>query len=65
MLLLVTCTFLLLVGPMAVIIVVEREIAGWMQASNYNQALFHLVRTIINNLSYTNHAINFILYSLR
>ncbi|KAK7108375.1 hypothetical protein V1264_016122 [Littorina saxatilis] len=62
MLLTVTCTFLLLVGPMAVMLVVERYV--WFRTTIHEQAVFHLVRTILNNLVYTNHAINFCLYCL-
>ena len=62
MLLLVTCAFLLLVGPVAVVLVVERYY--WIRTTVHEQAVFHLVRTIFNNLAYTNHAINFCLYCL-
>ncbi|KAK7108374.1 probable G-protein coupled receptor B0563.6 [Littorina saxatilis] len=62
MLLLVTCTFLLLVGPMSILIVVERYV--WFRTTIHEQAVFHLVRTILNNVAYTNHAINFCLYCL-
>ncbi|XP_076444961.1 neuropeptides B/W receptor type 2-like [Babylonia areolata] len=62
MLLLVTCTFLLLATPVAVIQVVERY--AWVRTTLYEQAVFHLTRTICNNLYYTNHAINFLLYCL-
>nr|KAG5701142.1 hypothetical protein BaRGS_002618 [Batillaria attramentaria] len=63
MLLLVTCAFLVLIGPMAVIIVVERYY--WARNTPEEQAAYHLTRVVCNNLSYTNHAINFILYCLR
>ncbi|KAK7488983.1 hypothetical protein BaRGS_00019787, partial [Batillaria attramentaria] len=62
MLLLVTCAFLVLIGPMAVIIVVERYY--WARNTPEEQAAYHLTRVVCNNLSYTNHAINFTLYCL-
>nr|KAG5709445.1 hypothetical protein BaRGS_023127 [Batillaria attramentaria] len=60
MLLLVTTAFLVCVGPMAVVIVVERYY--WIPVTNLEKAQYHLVRTILNNLDYTNHALNFLLY---
>ncbi|XP_067687695.1 probable G-protein coupled receptor B0563.6 [Haliotis asinina] len=60
MLLSVSFTFLIFVTPMAVIIVVERYF--WIQHSAHEQAQYHLVRTICNNMMYTNHALNFVLY---
>ncbi|XP_071100698.1 probable G-protein coupled receptor B0563.6 [Haliotis cracherodii] len=60
MLLSVSFTFLIFVTPMAVIIVVERYF--WVQHNAHEQAQYHLVRTICNNMMYTNHALNFVLY---
>ncbi|XP_070183383.1 probable G-protein coupled receptor B0563.6 [Littorina saxatilis] len=62
MLLMVTCAFLVLVGPVATMLLVERYL--WIRTSPREKAVYHLVRTILNNLSYTNHAINFLLYCL-
>lgn len=63
MLLFVTCAFLVLVGPLAVIIVIERYL--WFPVTPREEAMYYLTRSIVNNLLYTNHAITFILYSLR
>lgn len=60
MLLLVSFTFLLLVGPMAVLIIVERQFD--LVSTPHQAAIYHLVRTVINNLMYTNHSLNFLLY---
>ncbi|ESO90695.1 hypothetical protein LOTGIDRAFT_163961 [Lottia gigantea] len=60
MLLLVTFCFLILVGPMAMIIIIEKYY--WVRVTPYEQAVYHLVRTVLNNMMYTNHALNFILY---
>ncbi|KAK7113229.1 mu-type opioid receptor-like [Littorina saxatilis] len=62
MLLLVTTAFLVFVSPMAVIIVVERY--HWIPDTARGKAQYHLVRTVFNNLDYTNHALNFLLYCL-
>ncbi|KAK7466639.1 hypothetical protein BaRGS_00037247 [Batillaria attramentaria] len=62
MLLFVTFTFLVLVSPVAVTLVLERYV--WMPSSLHQRAVHHLVRTVINNLGYTNHAVNFLLYNL-
>ncbi|KAK6166314.1 hypothetical protein SNE40_023041 [Patella caerulea] len=60
MLLLVTFCFLLFVSPMAVIIVVEKYM--WVRETPHESAVYHLVRTVFNNMMYTNHALNFLLY---
>ncbi|KAL8569510.1 hypothetical protein ACOMHN_002057 [Nucella lapillus] len=60
MLLLVTTAFLIFVSPVAIIIVVERNY--WFPDTPLEKAQYHLVRTICNNLDYTNHALNFLLY---
>ncbi|KAK7501804.1 hypothetical protein BaRGS_00006890 [Batillaria attramentaria] len=60
MLLLVTSTFLVCVGPMAFIIVAERYF--WFPSTPQEFATRYFVRTIFNNLDYTNHALNFFLY---
>ena len=63
MLLAVTFTFFICIGPMAVIIVVEQYF--WTRETSHEKAVYHLVRVVFNNLSYINHAVNFILYCLR
>ncbi|ESP01662.1 hypothetical protein LOTGIDRAFT_172511 [Lottia gigantea] len=60
MLLLVTFCFLIFVGPMAMIIIIERYL--WFRVRAQEHALYFLVRTILNYLMYTNHALNFLLY---
>ncbi|KAK6166315.1 hypothetical protein SNE40_023042 [Patella caerulea] len=60
MLLLVTFCFLLFVSPMAVITVVEKYM--WVRETPHESAVYHLVRTVFNNMMYTNHALNFLLY---
>ncbi|XP_070181217.1 mu-type opioid receptor-like [Littorina saxatilis] len=62
MLLLVTTAFLVCVGPMGVSIVVERYF--WERDTNPQYAVYYFIRTILNNLDYTNHALNFYLYCL-
>lgn len=62
MLLLVSFAFLLLVGPMAIIIIVERRFD--LSTTPHQAAIYHLARTIMNNLMYTNHSLNFLLYCL-
>ncbi|PVD38044.1 hypothetical protein C0Q70_00654 [Pomacea canaliculata] len=62
MLLFVTVTFLILVGPMGVMLVTQERIQA--KASFHDLAVVHLVRTIVDCLTYTHHAINFLLYCL-
>ncbi|KAK7478700.1 hypothetical protein BaRGS_00030085 [Batillaria attramentaria] len=61
MLLTVSVAFLVLTLPMGVFVVLFRY---WNPHSGYEKALFSLVRDIADNLMFTNHAINFLLYCL-
>ena len=62
MLLFVTFAFIILTGPMAVTLILEKL---WdPPTAAHGAAIWKLWRTIVSNLMYTNHAINFILYSL-
>ena len=60
MLLSVTSAFILLTGPMAVFLIVEKI---WTHETNAHETAIHgLVRSVTANLMFTNHATNFLLY---
>ncbi len=61
MLLTVAICFLVLTSPIAVILVVE-HIWDPYQSDPLTQATYSMVRRIVNNMMYLNHAINFMLY---
>lgn len=60
MMILVTLAFLVLVGPMGVVLIVEQHIL--LTGSVLEKANLRLIRVIFNCLGSTNHAINFVLY---
>ncbi|XP_041374610.1 probable G-protein coupled receptor B0563.6 [Gigantopelta aegis] len=60
MLLLVSFFFLLLTGPMGVILIVER--IAWIPTSLKEKAVHRLIHSVVDNMMYTNHAINFLFY---
>ena len=60
MLLLVSVSFLLLTGPMGILLIVERYV--WVPGTMKEKAVARLVHSVIDNLMYMNHAINFIFY---
>ncbi|XP_048237981.1 growth hormone secretagogue receptor type 1-like [Haliotis rufescens] len=62
MLMLVSFAFLFLSAPVAIIIIVQRY--AWFPKTPHEVAVFHLVHAIIDNLMYTNHTINFLLYCI-
>ncbi|KAI0217434.1 hypothetical protein LSAT2_030761, partial [Lamellibrachia satsuma] len=62
MLLSVTFAFIILTGPVAVTLILEKFWDPPTEA--HGSAIWRLWRTIVSNLLYTNHAINFLLYSL-
>ncbi|MEG7522288.1 MAG: G-protein coupled receptor, partial [Chromatiales bacterium] len=62
MLLVVTFAFIALTTPIAVTLILEKSWTPPKQA--HGKAIWRLWRTIVSNLMYTNHAINFLLYSL-
>ncbi|KAI0227368.1 hypothetical protein LSAT2_022197 [Lamellibrachia satsuma] len=62
MLLFVTFSFIILTGPIAVTLILEKSWDPPKEA--HGSAIWRLWRTIVSNLMYTNHAINFLLYSL-
>ncbi|XP_025089448.1 FMRFamide receptor-like [Pomacea canaliculata] len=62
MLLFVTLAFLLLVGPVGVILAVEQNLLA--TGSALVKARHSFVRVIFNCLTYTNHAVNFLLYCI-
>ncbi|KAI0220141.1 hypothetical protein LSAT2_028332 [Lamellibrachia satsuma] len=62
MLLSVTFAFIILTGPIAVTLILEKFWDPPTEA--HGSAIWRLWRTIVSNLMYTNHAINFLLYSL-
>ena len=62
MLLAVSFTFLLLTSPVVIVLLYEGYY--WLSSSNVEKARSHLVHAVVDNLMYTNHAINFMLYCL-
>ncbi|KAK2190140.1 hypothetical protein NP493_86g03015 [Ridgeia piscesae] len=62
MLLSVTFAFIILTGPIAVTLILEKS---WVPPKEaHGSAIWRLWRTVVSNLMYTNHAINFLLYSV-
>ena len=62
MLLVVTFAFIALTTPIAVTLILEKT---WTPPKDaHGSAIWRLWRTVVSNLMYTNHAINFLLYSL-
>ena len=62
MLLAVSFTFLLLTSPVVIVLLYKRYF--WLPSSNVEKARAQLVHAFVDNLMYTNHAINFLLYCL-
>ena len=62
MLLAVSFTFLLLTSPVVIVLLYEGYYL--LPSSNVEKARSHLVHAVVDNLMYTNHAINFLLYCL-
>ena len=62
MLLSVTFAFIILTGPIAVTLILEKFWDPPTEA--HGSAIWRQWRTIVSNLTYKNHAINFLLYSL-
>ncbi|KAK6166272.1 hypothetical protein SNE40_023008 [Patella caerulea] len=62
MLILVSFAFLFLAAPVALLTLVETYL--WISTSVEEQVVHNLVHAVVDNLMYTNHAINFILYML-
>ena len=60
MLLLVSFSFLVLTGPIGTFLVVRRN--AWNPQTPKEKAIMSLLYSIINNMAYTNHAINFVFY---
>ena len=62
MLLMVTFTFLLLSSPVVIFLLYKRYY--WLPTTNAEKARARLVHAFVDNLMYTNHAINFLLYCI-
>ncbi|XP_041374222.1 thyrotropin-releasing hormone receptor-like [Gigantopelta aegis] len=60
MLLLVSFSFLILTGPIGTFLVVRRN--AWTPKMPKEKAIMDLLSSVINNMAYTNHAINFVFY---
>ncbi|XP_070206116.1 probable G-protein coupled receptor B0563.6 [Littorina saxatilis] len=60
MLLMVSFTFLLLTSPVAIVLLVKRYY--WLPDTNAERARARLTHAFVDNLMYTNHAVNFVLY---
>ncbi|XP_041374784.1 thyrotropin-releasing hormone receptor-like [Gigantopelta aegis] len=60
MLLLVSFSFLLLTGPMGIVLIVERYV--WIPRTLKQTAVSRLLHSVIDNMMYMNHAINFMFY---
>ncbi|KAL8596483.1 hypothetical protein ACOMHN_044021 [Nucella lapillus] len=62
MFLLVSFTFLLLMSPIVIVLLYGRHY--WKPSTNAKKAQFRLLRVFVNNLMYSNHAVNFLLYCI-
>ncbi|XP_076450031.1 leukotriene B4 receptor 1-like [Babylonia areolata] len=62
MLLLVTFTFLALTSPVVIMLLVKRY--HWLPETNTERARARLTHAFVDNLMYTNHAVNFWLYCI-
>jgi len=62
MLLMVSFTFLLLTSPVVIVLLYKRYY--WLPSTNAEKATARLTHAIVDNLMYTNHAVNFLLYCL-
>ncbi|XP_041374216.1 probable G-protein coupled receptor 139 [Gigantopelta aegis] len=60
MLLLVSCFFLLFTGPMGIFLIVDKYV--WISRTAKEKAVSRLLHSIIDNMVFTNHAVNFIFY---
>ena len=62
MLLMVSFTFLVLTSPVVIVLLYKRYY--WLPATPAERAQARLTHAIVDNLMYTNHAINFLLYCI-
>lgn len=62
MLLMVSFTFLLLTSPVVIVLLYKRYY--WLPSTNAEKAKARLTHAVVDNLMYTNHAVNFLLYCL-
>ncbi|XP_025088038.1 uncharacterized protein LOC112560385 [Pomacea canaliculata] len=62
MLLLVSLTFLLLTSPVVIVLLYKRYY--WLPTRDEEKAKVRLVHAFVDNLMYTNHAVNFLLYCI-
>ena len=62
MLLMVSFTFLLLTSPVVIVLLYKRYY--WLPSTNAEKAQARLTHAFVDNLMYTNHAVNFLLYCL-
>ncbi|KAK6180135.1 hypothetical protein SNE40_012340 [Patella caerulea] len=60
MLILVSCAFLILTGPVGAMLVIEKYL--WIPKSLEDLGRFHLIHAVTDNMMFINHALNFILY---
>ncbi|KAK7111458.1 G-protein coupled receptor 84-like isoform X2 [Littorina saxatilis] len=60
MLLMVSFTFLLLTSPVVIVLLYKRYY--WLPDTNAERARARLTHAFVDNLMYTNHAVNFVLY---
>nr|KAG5687824.1 hypothetical protein BaRGS_025464 [Batillaria attramentaria] len=62
MLLLVSFTFLLLTSPVVIVLLYKRYY--WLPSTPLEKARARLTHAFVDNLMYTNHAVNFLLYCI-
>ncbi|XP_041374812.1 growth hormone secretagogue receptor type 1-like [Gigantopelta aegis] len=62
MLLLVTFAFLILTGPMGIVLMLGRY--SWHPETVEEKAVSKLIHSIVDNMMYANHAVNFVLYCM-
>ncbi|KAL8596485.1 hypothetical protein ACOMHN_044023 [Nucella lapillus] len=62
MFLLVTFTFLLLTSPIVIVLMYGRH--SWQPKTNVERAKFRLTMAFVDNMMFSNHAINFLLYCI-
>ena len=62
MLLLVSFTFLALTSPVVIVLLYKRYY--WLPATDAERTRASLTHAFVDNLMYTNHAVNFLLYSI-
>ncbi|XP_076458566.1 uncharacterized protein LOC143292265 [Babylonia areolata] len=62
MLLLVSFTFLMLTSPVVIVLLYKRYL--WLPSTNAERARARLTHAFVDNLMYTNHAVNFLLYCI-